>query len=385
MRIGIVGAGHAGVEAARYISDNGGEVVLYSDEACLPYIRPRVVQLAFGRVDLDAIALRPKSWYIERKIDLRLECPVTQIDVHAKTVTARCRRARFDALILASGAGPVLLPFVRQFPEDVFPLWRAKDSLAIQNRLASVRHLTVVGGGISGLEAAVYGRERGLEVAVVEKAPYLMSQQFGPIAAGVLSRRMADLGVHVDVGRFVADVAKADGRLRLRLDDGTGITSDLVLTTVGAVRDVAVFSQAGLKTGRGVLVDECQRTSEPGVFACGDIAERENVRIGSILLAAEQGKGAAANAVAYLSGRPAEPVADHEVPLSFKHASIEFHAVGAPGGQGLVEKALSVEGESAFRSVVLEGDVLRGVQMIGSREGFRQLAESLGRPHHGAP
>jgi len=385
MRIGIVGAGHAGVEAARHISENGGEVVLYSDEPCLPYIRPKVVLLAFGRADLDAIALRPRSWYVERKIDLRLECPVTQIDVHAKTVIAQGRQERFDSLILASGAGPVLLPFVSQFPEDVFPLWRAKDSLAIRTRLATVRHLAIVGGGISGLEAAVYGRERGLEVTVVEKAPHLMPQQFGPTAAGVLARRMAGLGVHVDVGRFVADVARADRRLRLRLDDGKEIHSDLVLTTVGAVRNVAVFSQAGLKTGRGVLVDECQRTSEPGVFACGDIAERANVRIGSILLAAEQGKGAAANAVAHLSGRPAEPVADHLVPLSFKHTSIEFHAAGATVGQGFVEKPLPGDGESAYRSVVLEGDVLRGVQMIGSREGFRQLADSLGRPYHGAP
>ncbi len=89
MRIGIVGAGHAGVEAARHISDNGGEVVLYSDESFLPYIRPRVVLLAFGRADLDAMTMRPQRWYAEHKIDLRLDCPVTQIDVHDKIVTAQ--------------------------------------------------------------------------------------------------------------------------------------------------------------------------------------------------------------------------------------------------------------------------------------------------------
>jgi hypothetical protein len=77
------------------------------------------------------------------------------------------------------------------------------------------------------------------------------------------------------------------------------------------------------------------------------------------------------------------PVADRKVPLSFKHAGIEFHAIGVPRGQGLAEKLLLDGGESAYRSVVLEGGVLRGVQMIGSREGFRQLADSLGWSYQG--
>jgi len=383
MRIGIVGAGHAGIEAARHISENGGEVVLYSDEPCLPYVRPKVVLLAFGRADLDAIALRPRSWYDEHKIDLRPDCPVTHIDAYAKTVTAQGREEKFDALILAAGAGPILLPFVSQFPEDVIPIWRAGSSLAIRKRLGNVRHLTIIGGGISGLEAAVYSREQNLDVTIVEKASHLMAQQFGPAAAGILARRLTSLGVQVRVGRFVTDIAKTDGRLRLRLDDEEQIASDLVLTTVGAIRSITMFSRAGLKTDRGVLVDEHQQTSEPGVFACGDIAERPNVRTGSILLAAEQGKGAAVNAIASLTGRSMEPVPDHKVPLSFKHPHIEFHAIGAPWGQGLAEKLLTDAGELIYRSVVLEGDVLRGVQMIGSREGFRQLADSLGRPYFG--
>lgn len=381
MRIGIVGAGHAGVEAARQISDKGGEVVLYSDEPCFPYIRPRVVLLAFGRVDIDAIAMRPQRWYGEHKIDLRLECPVTQIDVQAKTVTAKGRQEKFDALILATGAGPVLLPFVNRFPDDVIPIWRAGSSLAIQRRLDKIRHLTILGGGISGLEAAVYSRDMGLDVTIVEKSPYVMMQQFGPAAADVLTRQLEGQGVGVRIGRFVTDISKTDGRLMLRLDDGEQIHSDLVLTTVGAARNVSVFAHAGLKTDRGVIVDEYQRTSEPGVFACGDIAQRDHVRTASIVVAAEQGKGAAVNAMAALVGEPLVPVAHRTMPLSFKHADIEFHAVGAPAGPGLEEIVLSNGQDRTYRSVVLEGEILRGVQMVGSREGFRPLADSLGQPY----
>ena len=385
MRIGIIGAGHAGVEAARHISDKGGEVVLYSGESFLPYVRPRVVLLAFGRVDIDAITIRPDRWYRDRKIDLRLECPVTHIDAHTKTVTAKGQQEEFDALILATGAGPFLLPFVQKLPEDVIPIWRARDSLAIKRRLAGVRHLTILGGGISGLEAAAYGREAGIEVAVIEKAPHVMAVQFGPAAAGALGQRLREQGVDLKTGRFVTDVAKSDGRLTVVLDDGEEIRSDLVLTTVGAVRNTAVFAQAGLRTEKGVIVDEYQRTSEPGIFACGDIAQRNHIRTASIVLAAEQGRGAALNAMATLTGGPVQAVADRAIPLSFKHDQVEFHSAGVPAGQGLDERVLSDDGAGVYRSVVLEGDILRGVQMVGSREGFRRLADSLGKSYHDNP
>ncbi len=381
MRIGIIGAGHAGVEAAKTITDKGGEVVLYSDEAVLPYIRPRVVLLAFGRVQLDGIAIRPQRWYSDRKIDLRLGCPVTQIDARTKTVTAKGKREKFDALILATGAGPLLLPFVEKLLEDVIPIWRAKDSLAIRQRLGNVRRLTILGGGISGLEAAVYSRGADIEVTVIEKSPHVMSLQFGSAAGEVLAKCLRDRGVDLRTGRFVTDISKSGGKLKVTLDDAKEIRSDLVLTTVGAVCNTAMFAQAGLRTDKGVIVDECQRTSEPCVFACGDISQRDQIRTASIVRAAEQGRGAAINAMATLAGGALEPVADHPIPLSFKHDPIEFHAAGVPSGPGLEERILSDDGLGIYRSVVLEGDILRGVQMVGSREGFRQLADSLGRPY----
>ncbi|MEN6425317.1 MAG: FAD-dependent oxidoreductase [Phycisphaerales bacterium] len=383
MRIGIIGAGHAGVEAARHISESGGEVVLYSDESFYPYVRPRVVLLAFGRVDIDAITIRPERWYSDHKIDLRLECPVTHIDARGKVVTARGQQDKFDALILATGAGPFLLPFVQRLPEDVIPIWRAKDSLAFRRRLGDVRHLTILGGGISGLEAAAYSREVGIEVAVVEKAPYVMATQFGPVAAGVLAGHLRNQGVDLRTGRFVTAVSKSDGRVKVTLDNGDELQSDLALTTVGAVRNTAVFSQAGLRTDKGIIVDEYQRTSEPGVYACGDIAQRNHIRTASIVLAAEQGRGAAFNAMATLTGGPLEPVADRAIPLSFKHDRVEFHSAGVPAGPGLQERVLSDDGQRVYRSVVLEGDIVRGVQMVGSREGFRRLADSLGQSYPG--
>ncbi|MCU0916555.1 MAG: FAD-dependent oxidoreductase [Planctomycetes bacterium] len=393
MRIGVVGAGHAGVEAAGQARRRGAEVVLYSGETVLPYFRPRVVALAFGQVQLDSIYLRTQDWYREHGIDLRLNSPAVHIDTCARTVVAGGHEERFDALILATGASPALLAFARDLPRDVIPLWGVSQSLVIRERLAGTRHLVILGGGISGVEAAVYGREAGLNVTLVEKMDRLMPLQLGPRAAAVLAHRLQNMGINVITSRYAETISKAEGRLQVILNDAGTLTGELVLTTVGAVRTLQLFAQAGLRTGRGIIVDAYQQTSVPGVFACGDIAQRDHLRTGTVLSAIETGRGAADNAVAFAQSRPLMHVPAPIAPLRFKHNDLEIQAVGPATGDGLEERVLPSEGGIIYRCVLLENDhpaagpgqTLVGVQMVGSHDDFRHLADGLGKPWQAIP
>jgi NAD(P)H-nitrite reductase large subunit len=387
MRIGVIGAGHAGVEAAWRANRLGAQVVLSSGESVLPYFRPRVVALAFGQVELDGIYLRPESWYREQGIDLRLNSEVIDLDARAKAVVADGREELFDALILATGAAPALLAFVQEFPNDVIPLWGAAESLAIRERLGSTRQLVILGGGISGVESALYAREAGLDVTIVEQMERLIPQQLGVGAAAVLAHRLRRAGVQVVTGRYAVTVSKRE-RLHVTLDDVSELSGDLILTTVGATKELRLFEQAGLKVDRGIIVDEHQQTSVPGVFACGDIAQRDGARTSTVIRAHAQGRGAGENAVAFAQSRPLIYVPEPVAPLFFKHKDTEIESVGPPAGEGLEERVLTTDGQTIYRSVLLEqgdpstgtGEILRGVQMIGSHEGFRQLLDSLGRP-----
>jgi NAD(P)H-nitrite reductase large subunit len=380
MRIGVIGAGHAGVEAAWRARQAGAEVVLFSNESVLPYFRPRVVALAFGQTELEGIFLRPEKWYREHGLDLRLNCEVVQLDARAKALTADGRAERFDALVIATGAAPALLALGRDLPDDVIELWGVSQSLAIRRHLERTRCLIILGGGISGVEAALYAREAGPDVVLVEKLERLMSQQFGPNAAAVLQRRLQKAGVTILTGRYAQAASKPDDRLRVTLDDGRELIGDLILTTVGAVRPLQLFERAGLQIDRGIVVNEHMQTSVPGIFACGDIAQRDGVRANTVLRARTQGRGAGENAVAWAEGRPPAHVAEPVAPLLFKHRDTEIHSVGPATGANLEERVLTNDGENVYRSVLLENGALRGVQMIGSHEGFRQLADSLGRP-----
>jgi len=380
MRIGIVGAGHAGVEAARQASSQGAHVVLFSGEPVPPYFRPRVVALAFGLMEMNAMQLRPQHWYQDNSVELRLNAPVIHIDVHAMSMTAAGKEERFDALIIAAGAGPVLLPVTREFPDDVIPLWNAGASLAIRNRLGTIRRLVILGGGISGIESALYAREAGLEATVVEKMDRLMPTQFGVRAAAVLTHRLQEKGIDLVTGRYAASVSKKEGRLDVTLDDGSEVFGDLILTTVGATRKLGLYEEAGIRTDRGIVVNEYLQTSAPGVFACGDIAQRDHLRTATVLRAHQQGRGAGENAVAFLQGRSMEPVPEPTAPLFFKHKDVEFYSVGPPMDGALEEKGLFDDGKTGYCSVLLDKGVLCGVQMIGGHEGFQLLADSLGRP-----
>lgn len=391
MRIGIIGAGHAGVEAAWRASQLGAEVVLFSSESVLPYFRPKVVALAFGQVELDDIYLRPESWYREHSINLRRNSEVAHLDCRSKAVTVNGREERFDALVIATGATPALVAFARQFPEDIIPLWGVRESLAIRDRLHRTRDLLILGGGISGVESALYAREAGLDVTVVEKMDRVMPQQLGADAAQVLACRLQKAGVKVVTGRCAVAVSKHEGQLSVTLDDRSERACDLIVTTVGATKRLKVFEEAGLKIDRGIVVDEHQHTSVPGVFACGDIAQRDSSRVTTVVRAHAQGRGAGENAVAFAQGREVAYVPEAISPLFFKHKNLEIQAVGPPAGNGLVETVLTNDGELVYRSVLLENGnhslstagILRGVQMIGSHKDFRQLADSLGKPWPG--
>ncbi len=424
MRIGVIGAGHAGVEAAKQAAAGGAQVVLFSGESFVPYFRPRVVSMAFGRTEIDAMHLKPPSWYEHNGIELRLNCPVSQIDVRTKSVgagpcacpgrpkgAAPTTAERFDSIIIASGAVPVILPFVRSLPDDIIPLWDAKGALAIRNRLATAKRLVIIGGGISGVEAAAYARAAGLEVIIIEKADRLMSLQLGTRAAATLARILENKGAALMANRSVTAITKDDDGLTVRIDDGRELRCDLVLTTVGATRQLGLFQQAGLKTDWGIQVNETMSTSAPGIFACGDIAQpgtrdqgsgireqRSENRdqksaltsdfrpltsggrpVSSVMRAVHQGRLAGANAVAFAAGRPLETSPTPVFPLSFLHDDIEIHAVGPAASEGLQEKLLSDPGVAIHRSVELENGILRGIQMIGTREDFQRMTNLLGQ------
>jgi nitrite reductase (NADH) large subunit len=377
MKIGIIGAGHAGVEAAKAAREGGAEVTLFSNERVVPYYRPRLVALAFGQAEFPAIQIKPLEWYAQQKIELRLATEISGCDPLNLRVTTAQGVEPFDGLVIAIGSIPVLPPFVKDGGGFIWPLWNVPHAEAIRQRVGPGKRLVVVGGGILGIEAALHGVEAGMSVTIVELMNRLMPAQFGARASSALLRGLEERGIRVLLGHGIASAKPGATAVTLGLDNGASLDAEVCLVSIGARPDKTLAISAGLACERGVLVDETLRSPFPQCYAAGDMIQFEGVTRCSMKEASAQGKLAVLNLMATLQGRAGQPYKPETIPLTFRSKNFEIYAIGDVSCAGSEEQILDGSTETLIRALVLKDGVPVGVQMIGTREGFDSYAAEV--------
>jgi NAD(P)H-nitrite reductase large subunit len=377
MKIGIIGAGHAGVEAAKAVRENGGQVTLFSNEEVVPYYRPRLVAMAFGQAEFSAIQIKPREWYAQQQIELRLATGIPSLDpVNLRVITEQGAEA-FDGLILANGSVPVLPPFVKDGGDFIKPLWNVRHAEAIRRHVVKGGRLVVVGGGILGIEAALHGVEAGMSVTIIELMNRLMPAQFGARASLALLRGLEERGIRVLLGHGIVSAKPGATSVCLGLDKGEPLEAELCLVSIGARPDKTLATAAGIACDRGVLVDARLQTPFAKCYAAGDVIQYEGVTRCSMKESAAQGKLAALNLIASLQGRAGLDYKPETVPLTFRSKNFEIYAIGEVSAPGVEEHILDGSTETLVRALVLRDGVPVGVQMIGTREGFDSYAAEV--------
>jgi 3-phenylpropionate/trans-cinnamate dioxygenase ferredoxin reductase subunit len=264
----IIGAGLAGAKAAEALREQGydGELILFGDEQLPPYERPPLSKgYLAGQSPWDDALVHPPSWYAEHDVDLRLGTRVSALHPDEHTVDAG-EPIRYDKLLLATGSTPRHLPG----DDDLLHLRRRADSDAVRTAFGAGR-MVIVGGGWIGLEVAAAARQAGTEVTVLEAAVQPLLAQIGPELAEDLAALHRDHGVDLRTGVTVSEL-HADG---VRLDDGTSVEGT-VLVAIGARPNTDLAEKASLAVDDGVLVDASLRTTDPDIYAAGDIANAEH-------------------------------------------------------------------------------------------------------------
>lgn len=377
MRIGIIGAGHAGFEAAKASRECGVEVTLFSAEAVLPYYRPRLVALAFGQVELQAIQMKPVAWYEQQSVKVGLSQPVTAVNPDSCQVSTAQGVDSFDGLVLTNGSVPVLPPFAAAGRGLVLPLWNVEHALAIRKRVSKGGRLVVVGGGILGIEAALHAVEAGMSVTLVELMQRLMPAQFGVRASVALLRRLEERGIRVLLGHGIAGARAEADTVALELNQGDVLEAELCLVSIGARPDKSLAAAAGLDCERGMVVDQFLRTRFDRCYAAGDVIQFAGVTRCSMKEAGVQGRLAALNLIAALRGGERKPYLPETIPLTFKSKDFEIYAIGETAAPGSEEHLLDGSTETLIRAVVMKDNIPVGVQMIGTREGFDSYAAEV--------
>ncbi len=309
-RVVILGAGHAGTQAAASLRDegHGGPVTLVSDEADLPYQKPPLSKSFMTAADAPLQPLRGAASYAEKDITLRLGVAATAIDRAAQCLRfADGGTLAYDRLILATGTAARRLAVPGAERAGVFYLRSAADARAMRAALPEVRRVVVIGGGFIGLEAAAMLALRGIAVTVVEMAPQVLGRAVSGAVAGAVAAYLTGIGVTL---HCATGIARIDGAARAEavvLSDGRTLPADMVVVGIGAVPQVALAQAAGLACDNGILVDATLVTSDPAIFAIGDCAAYPQAQIGRMArLESVQNATDQARAVARtLTGRPA--------------------------------------------------------------------------------
>jgi NADPH-dependent 2,4-dienoyl-CoA reductase/sulfur reductase-like enzyme/nitrite reductase/ring-hydroxylating ferredoxin subunit len=369
-KIVIIGGGAVGFAAAerlRRVQYQGSIVMLSQDDAA-PVDRPNLSKdYLAGNAPEDWVPLRPDSYYAENGIELRLGTKATGIDKRGRAVElADGTKLGFDRLLLATGAEPVRLSFPGVDQPHVHVLRSLADSRAIIEGAKQAKRAVVIGASFIGLEVAAALRHRKIEVHVVAPDKRPMERVLGPQMGDFVRSLHESQGV---VFHLEDTVAAIEGK-QVKLKSGGTLEADLVVMGVGVRPRIELAEKAGLKIDRGISVDAFLETSEPGIFAAGDIARWPDphsgnaIRVEHWVVAERQGQTAALNMLG-------QREAFTQVPFFWsQHYDIPINYVGHCDGWD----ELVVEGDIAAKDCLLRFKQKGKVMAVASI--FRDL-ESL--------
>ncbi|HLH93181.1 MAG TPA: FAD-dependent oxidoreductase [Xanthobacteraceae bacterium] len=300
----VVGASQAGLQVAESLRAEGydGPLTMIGDEPHPPYQRPPLSKaLLTGESTEDRLVLRGRDLLAKRNIELATGVRVAAIERAGRRVQLSDGRSlAYRGLALTTGGRARALPIPGADLDGVVTLRTIEDSRRIAAGIAQASAVAVVGGGFIGLEIAAAARKAQKPVVVFEALTRLLARSSAPFVSDFFRDVHAASGVDVRLDTQVAAIEGKNGHASAVVTkDGRAHPADLVVVGVGIVANEELAREAGIACERGIVVDDCSRTSDDAIVAAGDCTARRMadgalLRLESVQNAIEQGKSAAA-------------------------------------------------------------------------------------------
>jgi nitrite reductase (NADH) large subunit len=432
VKIVIIGNSATAVGAIESIRQHNqrAEIVVVTQESSLIYSRPMLSHYLAGEIDEERLCYRGSDFYTEHGVKAILDSEVVAIEPQEHRIRTRSGEAiRYDKLLICTGGVPIVPPIAGLDPSTpgVFTFTTLADTQGVieylrragqrpapqdvadaGNQIGDICEAVVVGGGMIGIKATDALVSRGLHVTMVELAPRILSAGFDEVASDMVSRIFTEGGVdvltentvtavhtesgsetalgptpapggHISAGHIQSgsETHAPEGRISaVTLKDGRTLRCDVLILGIGVRPNARIAEEAGLDVRRGIVVDEYMRTSEPDIYAAGDVAEAYDLVVDMNRTVAiwpnayRQGAIAGAHMVGVARADQGGVAMN-----TIEALGVPAMAIGnanAPEGEGYqVLSELHERGDKiarTYRRLVIKDDLLVGAILVGNIE-----------------
>lgn len=362
----LIGASAASLGALQKLRqlDPAAHITVFSAEKELPYNKCLLADFLAGITGQECLQIYKAGGLV----NLLLDTQIVAIDPLSKKITChRGTRYSYDALLLGMGSSPWIPAIPGIESKGVFTFHTLADTLAIQEYIKKngCKKAVVCGAGLSGLEAADALKAQGLAVTIVEKNSHVLPSLLTQDAAYFLHNHMQDSGIDLKVGQQVARIENEAERVKgVTLTDGSFIPADILIMATGLQPNTQLCAAAGIEIGKnGVLVDEYLQTSQPAIYAAGDLIQVTDTLSGNRLRscmwpdAMQQGMYAAFA----MAGQP-KAYQGPAVIVSSAFFGLKFAQAGV-----LSETLKMSQKSGAFHAISQKEGILQGFQVLGKQ------------------
>jgi nitrite reductase (NADH) large subunit len=377
MRVIIVGNGLAGTIAAKTLRelDKNVEIDIFTEEKYHYYPRPNLIEFLAGTLSYEKIFAFPEKWYTEQNINVQLEKPVTRIFPDSREVEiVGGEKEKYEFLILASGSLAFVPPIKGAEKEGVFTLRTLDDAFELIEYTKSQRRVTVIGGGLLGLETARALKSRGAEVEVVEFFDHLLPRQLDEQGASLLKSQIEKMGIGIHLGLACEEVLGQERVSGLRFKGGQEIKTDVALVAAGVRPNIRIAQDAGLETDRGLIVNDYLQSSSPEILAAGDVTQHAGRIYGIIPASFNQARIAAQNVMSQ------KQKYEGTIPSNtLKVVGLDLTSIGTvnPEDESYEEVRKEIQDQGVYKKIVVRNGEVCGLICIGTKKGVSEISRLI--------
>ncbi|TXE14801.1 nitrite reductase large subunit NirB [Algoriphagus aquimarinus] len=356
------------------------EVVVFGEEFRPAYDRVHLSEY-FTLDSADKLLLASRDWYAENNITLRTGEMITSIETETKRVfTHKHDYFEYDYLILATGSAPFVPSIKGVDKPGVFVYRTIEDLDAIKDYADKLKQegkfkASVLGGGLLGLEAANAAKELGLQTDVIEFAPRLMPRQLDKAASDMLQSKIESLGMKIHLGKNSKEIMGEAGIEKIDFTDETSLQTDMLIISAGIRPRDELAVKCGLRTGErgGVYVNNKMETSDPAIYAIGEVALYNNGIYGLVAPGYEM----AAVAVDQIAGGEKLMSPSIDMSTQLKLVGTEVASFGDPFIENDEVTAIAYENKQrgVYKriNITKDGSKLLGGIMVGDSSDYNTL------------